>query len=83
MKKAMRLRRLTNFGKYDTETRMYELYKESRCNFGKIKSKLMQMELELQHERDLPIFDSLYQLIIDSQAASLYIQVREGRKDGL
>ena len=34
----------------------------------------MQMEMLIQHERQVPVWNNMYQLIIDSTAASLYVQ---------
>lgn len=74
IKKAIRLRRLTDFHRFEKEEAIFSLYRENEHNFDAVKSELMQMELELQRERKVPIWTSMYDLIIDSHASALYLQ---------
>ena len=79
-KKLLRFRRLVNFMKYDKEQHLFRLYMIYEDNFEDIRPQLMQMELEIQAERDVPIWGSMHQLIIDSNAASIYVQAFLDRK---
>ena len=40
----------------------------------------MRLELEIQHERKVPMWSSMFQLICDSHAAALYVQSFLDRK---
>ena len=66
--------------KYDKEQHLFRLYMLNEDNFEDIRPQLMQMELEIQAERDVPIWGSMHQLIIDSNAASIYVQAFLDRK---
>ena len=54
-KKALRLRRLHNFHKYDKEESIFDLYMANYNDFDSVKSELMRMELEIQAERNVPL----------------------------
>lgn len=72
VKRAIRIRRLTNHNLHKEEL-IYSIAKKNEHNFDAVKNDLMQMELELQMERDVPIWESMYDLIIDSHASALYL----------
>lgn len=74
IKKAIRLRRLTDYHKFEKEEAIFKTYCDNEKNFDAVKSELMQMEMELQRERNVPIWTSMYDLIIDSHASALYLQ---------
>ena len=63
-KKALRYRRLSNFKKFDKEEEMFQIYIDNEDDFDLIRDKLIQMELELQAERKVPVWNNMYQLII-------------------
>ena len=48
-------------------------FQKNVYNFDKIKGKLTQLELEIQQERNVPIWSSMFELIIESNAASHYV----------
>ena len=47
MKKALRLRRLANFVKYNKEDKIFEMYERNQYNFELIQQKMIFMELEI------------------------------------
>lgn len=47
LKKALRLRRLINFEKYDKESQLFQLYMDNPVSFEKVKPELMALELEI------------------------------------
>ena len=71
-----------NFAKYDKEEAIYQLYLKHQGDFDSIKSELIRLEMEIQHERNVPVWQSMYQLICDSHAASLYVAAFIDRKKG-
>ena len=53
---------------------------ESYHDYDAVKGELMRMELDLQAERNVPLVTSMFELICDSHAASLYVQSFLDRK---
>ena len=74
MRKALRLRRLSSFRKFDQEQTIYDLYTAHEADFDSVKAELIALELEIQHDRNVGLWDKMYDLIINSNAASLYKQ---------
>lgn len=73
-KKALRTIQLSNFKKYNKEEEILRLFIAQENDFESVKHSLVQKELQIQEERNVPMWASMYQLIIDSTAASLYRQ---------
>lgn len=59
-KKALRLRRLVNYEKYNLENVLYRLYRQHEANVKTIMPKLIQIEMQIQRERDVPVRESMY-----------------------
>ena len=72
-RQALRYYKLMNSKYFSKEEEIYQLFKKNVYNFDKIKGKLTQMELEIQQERNVPIWSSMFELIIESNAASHYV----------
>ena len=81
MKKALRLRRLVNYQKYNSkEQELFKLYMDNESNFEQVRPALIRLELEMQRERDISVWSSLYELISTNyEAAPLYSQTFEDR----
>lgn len=56
LKKALRLRRLINYKKFDKEKDIFKIYMEHEFQFEKIKPELIKLELEIQQERDVSVW---------------------------
>ena len=80
LKRALRLRRLSNFDKFNKEESIFKLFKLYESDFEGAKSELMRMELELQAERKVATWATMYDLIVDSHASALYLQAFLDRK---
>lgn len=79
-KKALRVRRLSNISKFNTEEAIFMLFLKHEENFESVKERLVQMELELQAARNVAMQSSMYDLISGSNAASHYMQAFIDRK---
>ena len=78
--KALRLRRLNLQSKFDKEQEIFELYTHHESDFDSVKAKLIALEMEIQCERNVGLWDSMYDLIINSVAATLYRQAFLSRR---
>ena len=59
MRQALRLRRLSEDPKFNKEESIFNLYQQYESNFESVREKLIQMELQLQEERNVPMQDSM------------------------
>lgn len=76
--KALRIRRLMNFHKYDLEESIFKIYLEH--GFEAKMDELMAIELQIQSERNVPLCTSMFELIAESHAAALYAKSFMDRK---
>ena len=74
LEKALRLRRLMNYDKYNKEDHLFKIYLENYSEFDKIKPELIRLEMEIQQERDVSVWQTMFELITDSHAAALFTQ---------
>ena len=72
LKKALRLRRLISFQKYNKEQELFNIYMDNEKYFEKVKPELIRLELEIQKERDISVWQSMYELIKDGNASTVY-----------
>lgn len=75
LKRPLRLRRLVVKSPAEIkEAKLFELYMKYEHNFNACKEELIRLELEIQKDRKVPQWETLYQLVSDSEAAELYKQ---------
>ena len=58
----------------DKEDQIFERYMKFRFDFDSIKDGLIELELEIQRERKVAVWQSMYELLRDSHAAEMYRQ---------
>ena len=66
------MKRLLNYKKYNKEESILQLYNQNANDFDSVKNELK-----------VAVFSSMYELIIDSEAASLYVQAFLDRKSNM